>query len=115
MQDTVVQGILIILILGGIYFEMQTPGVGLPLAVAIVAAVLYFAPLYLVGLAASREILVSLLGIILLAVELFVIPGFGIVGISGLVRISVGLFWALLKKCDFDFFCVWIARITAAV
>lgn len=112
LQNPVVQGILIILILGGIYFEMQTPGVGLPLAVAIVAAVLYFAPLYLVGLAASWEILVFLLGIILLALELFVIPGFGIAGILGLVCFFGGLLLALLNNADFDFFWVSTDSIT---
>jgi hypothetical protein len=40
-----------------LYFEMQTPGIGFPLGVAILAAVLYFAPLYLEGLAANWEIL----------------------------------------------------------
>lgn len=91
---------------------MQTPGVGLPLAVAIVAAVLYFAPLYLVGLAASWEILVFLLGIILLALELFVIPGFGIAGILGLVCFFGGLLLALLNNADFDFFWVSTDSIT---
>ena len=37
-----IQGILIMLIIGGIYFELQTPGMGFPSVVAIMAAVLYF-------------------------------------------------------------------------
>ena len=42
-----IQGLLLMVIIGGIYFELQTPGVGFPLAAAITAALLYFAPLYL--------------------------------------------------------------------
>lgn len=100
------------LIIGGIYFEMQTPGVGLPLAVSVIAAVLYFAPLYLSGLAASWEILVFLLGIILLVLELLVIPGFGIAGILGLICFFGGLLLALLNNTDFDFFWVPVDSIT---
>lgn len=86
-----ISGILIMLIIGGIYFEMQTPGIGFPLFVAITAAVLYFAPLYLEGLAANWEIALFILGIILIVIELFVIPGFGVVGISGIVLAVLGL------------------------
>ncbi|HET6559272.1 MAG TPA: nodulation protein NfeD, partial [Prolixibacteraceae bacterium] len=57
MVNPVVSGILIMLILGGIYFEMQSPGIGFALVVALVAAVLYFSPLYLEGLAANWEII----------------------------------------------------------
>src|SRR5690606_38507278 len=47
-----ISGILILLIVGGLYFEMQSPGIGFALLVSIIAALLYFAPLYLEGLAA---------------------------------------------------------------
>ena len=50
-MSPVIQGLLIIIIIGGIYFEMQTPGLGFPSAAAIIAAILYFAPLYMDGLA----------------------------------------------------------------
>lgn len=73
------------------------------MAVSVIAAILYFAPLYLSGLAASWEILVFLLGIILLVLELLVIPGFGIAGILGLICFFGGLLLALLNNTDFDF------------
>ena len=60
-----ISGLLIMAIIGGIYFEMQSPGIGFPLGVAILAAVAYFAPLYLEGLAANWEILVFIIGVIL--------------------------------------------------
>ena len=52
------------------------PGIGFPLGVAVLAAILYFAPLYLEGLAAHWEIALFIIGIILVAIEIFVIPGF---------------------------------------
>ena len=49
-------GILLLIILGGIYFELQTPGVGFPILAAGIAATLYFIPYYLTGLAANWEL-----------------------------------------------------------
>ncbi|PKP32988.1 MAG: serine protease [Bacteroidetes bacterium HGW-Bacteroidetes-16] len=86
-----VSGILIMLIIGGIYFELQTPGIGFPLAAAFVAAMLYFAPLYLEGLANHWEIIVFIVGVALIAVEIFAIPGFGVIGVLGLVLMIIGL------------------------
>ncbi len=99
----VFSGLLIMAIIGGIYFEMQTPGVGFPLGVAILAAVLYFAPLYLEGLAENWEIIVFIVGLILIAVELFVIPGFGITGIAGIVFVFGSLILSLINNIRFDF------------
>ena len=103
LLSPMLQSLLIMLIIGGIYFEMQTPGIGFPLATSVVAAVLYFAPLYIDGLAQSMEILAFLLGLLLLLVEIFVIPGFGIAGISGIVVFGGGLTLSLLGNRDFDF------------
>lgn len=103
LMSSVLQGILIMLIVGGIYFELQTPGVGFPLVVAITAAVLYFAPLYIDGLAANWEILIFLIGLVLIALEIFVVPGFGITGISGIVLVVAGLTLSMLNNVVFDF------------
>lgn len=98
-----VHGILILMIMGGIYYELQSPGIGFPLAAAITGAVLYFAPLYIEDLAASWEILVFVVGLILLGLEIFVIPGFGIAGVSGIIFMVSGLTLALIKNVYFDF------------
>ena len=98
-----VSGLLILIIIGGIYFELQTPGIGFPSAAAIIAAILYFAPLYLEGLAAHWEILLFIAGIILLAVELFAIPGFGVAGISGIILMVTGLTLSLVDNMGFSF------------
>lgn len=98
-----VSGALILLILGGIYYELRTPGIGFPLLVSAVAALLYFAPLYLEGLAANWEILLFIGGLILLGVEIFVIPGFGIAGISGLALMFGALVLSAVNNIAFDF------------
>jgi membrane-bound serine protease (ClpP class) len=98
-----IQGILILLIIGGIYFELQSPGVGFPLAASVLGALLYFAPLYLEGLAANWEVLVFIAGVGLLLVEMFAIPGFGIAGIGGIILMIVGLSLSLIDNVIFDF------------
>jgi len=89
------------LIIGGIYFELQTPGIGFPLAIAITAAVLYFAPLYLEGLANHWELLIFFTGLILIAVEIFALPGFGVAGISGIFLMILGLSLAMVDNLVF--------------
>lgn len=103
LMSSVFQGILIMLIIGGIYFELQTPGIGFPLGVAIAAALLYFAPLYIEGLAANWEIILFIVGLVLIALEIFVIPGFGIAGVSGILMVIAGLTLSLIDNVDFDF------------
>lgn len=110
-----ISGLLIMAIIGGIYFEMQTPGVGFPLGVAILAALLYFAPLYLEGLAAHWEILVFVSGLILIAIEIFVIPGLGVAGILGVLMVFVGLVLSLIDNVVFDFAPVNTQKLGVAI
>ncbi len=98
-----ISGILILIILGGIYFELQTPGVGFPLFAAITALVLYLVPYYLSGLAEYWEIIALLIGILLLLAEVFVIPGFGIAGISGIILVVVSMILIMLNNDFFNF------------
>ncbi len=115
LLNPVVSGILMLLIIGGLYFELQTPGVGFPLAAAITAAILYFAPLYLEGLAEHWEILIFIAGIALLAVEIFIIPGFGVAGISGIALIVAGLTLSLIRNVSFDFSLTGFDEVAAAL
>ena len=102
-MSSMIQGLLIMIIIGGIYFELQTPGIGFPLGVAVLAAVLYFLPLYIDGLAAHWEILLFIIGVGLLLFEIFVFPGFGIAGISGIVLIVAGLVLSLVGNVHLNF------------
>lgn len=111
LTSPVLQGILILIIIGGIYFELQTPGVGFPLIAAVTAAVLYFAPLYIDGLAANWEILLFIAGLILLALEIFVIPGFGVAGVLGIVFVVAGLTFSMVDNDWFDFTGVGTGRL----
>jgi membrane-bound serine protease (ClpP class) len=103
LTNPVVSGILIMAIIGGIYFEMQAPGIGFPLIIALLAAIGYFAPLYLEGLAENWEIILFIIGLILIAIEIFVIPGFGITGAAGITLAFLGLVLSLINNIRFNF------------
>ena len=98
LMNPVVQGIFVMMIVGGIYFELQTPGIGFALVVAILGAVLYFAPLYIEGVAQNWELILFIIGLALLAVEIFVLPGFGIAGVAGIIAVVTGLSFAAIDN-----------------
>ncbi len=115
LTNPMLQSLLVMLIFGGIMLELKTPGIGLPAAVACTAAVLYFAPLYMTGLAAQWEIVLFVVGIILFIFELFVIPGFGVAGITGIVLVFAGLILALLSNINFNFDFVPDAEVSRGI
>ena len=94
------QSIFMMMIVGGIFVEIRTPGIGLPLVTAIVGALLYFAPLYVEQLAVSWEILLFVTGLLLIALEIFVIPGFGVAGISGIIAVVAALAFAMIDNAE---------------
>lgn len=103
LLNPIVNSILILLIIGGIYFELKTPGIGFPILASLIGAILYFAPLIIDGTANIWEILIFITGVGLLLLEIFVIPGFGIAGIAGIICIIAGLTFSLIGFNGFDF------------
>ena len=67
--NPIVSSILILLILGGLYFELQTPGIGFPIIASITALILYLVPYYLNGVAENWEIILFFVGVILIVIE----------------------------------------------
>lgn len=100
--NPMVSGVLIMIIVGGIYFELQSPGIGFALAASIVAALLYFAPLYIEGMAENWELIIFFAGIVLIMVEVFAIPGFGVAGVAGVIAVVLGLTLSLVDNIVFS-------------
>lgn len=86
-----VRAFLMIVIMLGAYVEFHTPGVGLAGLVALIALAIFIGAPYLTGLAGIWEILFVVAGIVLILVELLVLPGFGVAGITGIVLLLIGL------------------------
>lgn len=91
LSNAAVRAVLVMLIIGGIYMEMHTPGLGFAAAVAVVASILYFLPVLITGIIPSWALLCLIGGIILVALEVFVIPGFGVCGICGIIALGASL------------------------
>jgi len=85
LNSTLVRGILLTIFLIGAYLEFQKPGLILPGVVALVALAIFLAAPYAAGLADIWTIVLMVIGLILLAVEIFVLPGFGIAGLLGIL------------------------------
>ena len=102
LASAAVRAVLIMLILGGIYMEMHTPGMGFAAAVSSVAAILYFMPMVVTGTLAPWVLILFILGVVLLALEIFVIPGFGIAGIGGILSVSVSLLGAMIDYNEIE-------------
>ena len=100
LLNPLLQSIFMMMIIGGIFVEIRTPGIGLPLLTAIIGALLYFAPGYLGHLVSYWEILLFVVGLILIGVEIFVLPGFGVAGITGIVAVVLSLAFAMVDNIE---------------
>ncbi len=86
--------ILLMIGLAALYMEMKAPGFGLPGILGITCLAIVFLNQYLVGLADYIELVIILLGLVLVGVEVFVLPGFGIAGFAAVICIAVGMILA---------------------
>lgn len=98
LSNAAVRAILVMLILGGIYMEMHTPGLGFAAAVSTVSAILFFLPMFVSGAMPAWIIICLIAGIVLIALEVFVIPGFGVTGITGILCVCAALLGAMMSS-----------------
>jgi membrane-bound serine protease (ClpP class) len=89
-----IAGLLLVIGLLGIFVEVKTPGFGVPGVLGISALTLFFLGHIASGASDWGPMVVFFVGLVLIALEIFVIPGFGLVGIMGLLCVLVSFFWA---------------------
>jgi membrane-bound serine protease (ClpP class) len=92
LANPVVAAILLVLGVGGILLEAFTPGFGIPGGIGVVALALLAAGAYLATPAGTVDVLLVILGLLLIALEVLVIPGFGVAGLLGLAALGAGVF-----------------------
>ncbi|MBL9153566.1 MAG: hypothetical protein JNK37_13815 [Verrucomicrobiales bacterium] len=96
--------VLIILGLAGAYMEMQSPGFGVPGIVSLLAFGLFFFGNYLAGNLAGYELAVMLVvGLILIGIEIFLLPGTVIPALVGGVMVLVAIGMAMVDRVDFTY------------
>jgi len=89
----------------GLLFELKMPGWGISGTLGVLFIILFFWGHYLVGLANWTDLLIFGIGLLLLVFEIVALPGFGLLGFSGIITIFIGLALALLKHpLDFPSF-----------
>ncbi len=93
----IVSSLLLSLGMLGIFIELRTPGFGAPGLLGLACIALFFWGHHLIGLANWTEILLFAAGVVLLGIEVFALPGFGLVGAAGIILMLVALFLALVK------------------
>lgn len=98
LNNPIVAGLLMTIIFFGIIAEVQTAGWGVPGTAALVALALFLGGRFVVGLVGFEELLLLLLGIALILIEIFAIPGFGVVGFLGILALLASLILALLGR-----------------
>ncbi len=88
----------LLLIIGviGIYIEFKTPGFGLPGFAGLIAFALYFLGGYVAGLSGMEWIALFVIGLVLLALELFVFPGTIVLGLAGTLLMLASVIMAMV-------------------
>jgi membrane-bound ClpP family serine protease len=97
-REPIVNVVLIMLGIIGLILELKMPGVGFPGIMSAVCFVLFFWAYSFVGEFTMLAVLLFVLGLILIGIEVFVLPGFGITGISGIVLVVGSLALVTLEK-----------------
>lgn len=95
--------ILLMIGLGGIYLEIKTPGIGLPGIGGAIALTFFFFGHHIAGLAGMEDVVIFIIGFTLLFVEVFITPGFGVLGISGIALILISLLNAMSWQLPGEF------------
>ena len=96
LTHPVVSSLLITIAMLGIILEMRTPGFGVPGGLGIASLALFFWGHWLVQLVGWEELLLGVAGLILLAIEVLVVPGFGIAGVLGILALVGSLVLSLV-------------------
>jgi membrane-bound serine protease (ClpP class) len=96
LTSPTVAGLLLMIGLGALYFEVKTAGFGLAGIVGIIALSLLFGAHFVLGLTDTIDVVLIIAGMILIAVEVFVLPGFGIPGVAGILCLLAGTYLALV-------------------
>jgi membrane-bound serine protease (ClpP class) len=80
----------------GLIIEIKTPTFGLAGIAGGTALALFFGGHYLVGLAGWEELILLSVGLVLLGIEIFVVPGFGVFGILGIGGILASIYLSMI-------------------
>jgi membrane-bound serine protease (ClpP class) len=96
LSSPVISALLIMFGLAGLMYAIKTGHLGMFAAIGLGSIALFFSVQYAANLAEGFEVMMFVVGIALILAEVFLIPGFGVVGILGAVMLVASLFLALV-------------------
>jgi membrane-bound serine protease (ClpP class) len=118
LSNPIISSILIMIGIFGLIAEVKSPGWGVPGTMGILALALFFGSSYILQLASIIEILMFVVGLGLILLEVFVIPGFGVAGISGIILVLASMFLAMLGSrpfLDLNLVSMAVIKLTAGL
>jgi len=98
LSNPIISSLLIMLGIFGLLAEIKTPGWGIAGTIGLISLALFFGSGYILQLANIWEILIFIIGLILLLVEIFYVPGFGLIGILGIILMIGSILFSLIGE-----------------
>jgi membrane-bound serine protease (ClpP class) len=96
LSNPIISSLLLTLGMIGLVMELKTPQFGLAGITGMTCIALFFGSHWIIGLAGWFEVILILAGLAAMLVEIFIIPGFGVVGIAGLAALGAGFVLSML-------------------
>ena len=98
LTNPIVSSLLMTLGFLGLIFEVKTAGWGVGGTVGVIALSLFFGSHYIINMADHIELIIFAVGLVFVALEVFVIPGFGFAGVIGILAILASFYLTLLGR-----------------
>ena len=102
VTSPIISGLLLTLGGLGLFVEIRTPGFGVPGIAGLICLGLFFWGHRLLNISADYAALAFIVGVALLLIEIFVIPGFGIAGIAGIGLMLGSVFFVFRSAYKFE-------------
>jgi membrane-bound serine protease (ClpP class) len=116
LTSSAISGLLLTIGMIALFIEFRTPTFGIAGITGLICLSLFFFGYYIYGLAGLEDLLLFVIGVILLGLEIFVIPGFGITGVLGITSIIGSFVMAIIKYTpDSPFFVINLTKATSIV
>ena len=109
LTNPFISSLLLSLGLLGIFIEIRSPGFGVPGFIGLLCVGLFFGGHMLLKIGAEWAFLLFLIGVGLIVLEIFVIPGFGVAGILGIIMMLGSVFFVFDKVHEFSTAVLWLS------
>lgn len=118
LNNPIVISILLMVGMLGLFVEIKTPGWGFAGTISLIAFFLFFGTGIVLEIVSVFDVILFVSGVVLLIAEIFIIPGFGLFGLLGIILVVISMFLGLLPDFHFitpDLFSNAVIEIASAM